>query len=164
MTEGNAPNRLTEQIEPCYNGLDFYARKREVILKMGRERPQETVVRETKRIAAGVACMLAVMFAVYACMGRMKPGVVIGGLAGGAYAVFNFFMLGMTVQKAAKETDETMARMRLRSSYSMRMVGAVLLGVIAFALPFVDGLSFVIPLLFPRATILLLQITGQIKD
>ena len=32
------------------------------------------------------------------------------------------------------------------------------------ALPFVDGLAAVIPLLFPRLTILALQRTGQIKD
>lgn len=129
-----------------------------------RERPQETVVRETKRIATGAACMLAVMCAVNAFMGRMSWAVLIGGLMGGAYGVLNFFLLGMTVQKVARETDEILARMRMRSSYSTRMVGAVIVGILAFALPFADGLSCVIALLFPRATILILQLTGQIKD
>ena len=131
---------------------------------MDHERPQETIVRETKRIAAGASLMLIAMFIVYICIGRMSPGVVIGGFMGSAYGVFSFFMLGMTMQKAVKETDETMARARIRTSYSMRMMGALILVVIAFALPFVDGLACMIPLLFPRATILVLQITGQIKD
>ena len=131
---------------------------------MERERPQETVVRETKRIAIGVGVLLIAMFIVFALMGRMTLGVAIGGLLGGAYGVFSFFMLGMTMQKAIRETDETMARARIRSSYSMRMMGALVVAVIAFALPFVDGLACMIPLLFPRATILLLQITGKIKD
>lgn len=131
---------------------------------MARERPQETIVRETKRIAIGVVLLVIAMCAVYAAMGRMTLGVALGGLLGGAYGVFNFFMLGMTVQKAMKETDESTARMRIRSSYSTRMVGAVIVAVAAFAIPFVEGLPCVIALLFPRLTILALQITGQIKD
>lgn len=131
---------------------------------MVRERPQESIVKGTKRIAIGVACMLVVMFVVYAIMGRMTLGVALGGLIGGAYGILNFFMLGMTIQKASRETDEMMARARIRSSYSMRMMGALIIGVIAFAIPFVDGLPCIIALLFPRITILIMQITGQVKD
>ena len=131
---------------------------------MERERPQETIVRETKRIAIGVCVLLIAMFIVYAARGRMSLGVLLGGLLGGAGGVINFFMLGMTMQKALGETDETMARMRIRSSYSMRMMGMVVLAVVAFAIPFVEGLPCVIALVFPRATILFLQITGQVKD
>ena len=131
---------------------------------MVRERPQESIVKGTKRIAIGVACMLVAMFVVYAIMGRMTLGVALGGLIGGAYGILNFFMLGMTIQKASRETDEMMARARIRSSYSMRMMGALIIGVIAFAIPFVDGLPCIIALLFPRITILIMQITGQVKD
>ena len=131
---------------------------------MVRERPQESIVKGTKRIAIGVSCMLVAMFVIYAIMGRMTLGVALGGLIGGAYGIFNFFMLGMTIQKATRETDEMMARARIRSSYSMRMMGALIISVIAFAIPFVDGLPCIIALLFPRATILIMQITGQVKD
>ncbi len=128
------------------------------------ERPQETVVRETKRIAIGVTCLLAVMLVVYAVIGRFSLGVVLGGVMGSVYGVFSFFMLGMTMQKALGDGDETMARARIRSSYSMRMVGAVIVTVLAFVIPFTEGLPCLIALLFPRLTILILQLTGQIKD
>lgn len=131
---------------------------------MAWERPQKTIVRETRRIAIGVAALIAVMMIVYALMGRFTFGVALGALMGGAYGVFNFFMLGMTIQRAGKETDEAVARARVRSSYSLRMLGAVAVAVIAFALPFAEGLPCVIALLFPRLTILALQLTGQIKD
>ena len=131
---------------------------------MGRVRPQPTVVRETKRIAVGVCAMVVVMLAVYFAMGRLSPGVALGALLGGAYGVLNFFLLGMTMQQAMQETDETMARARIRSSYSMRMMGAVVVAIIAFAVPFAEGLPCLIAMLFPRATILVLQLTGQIKD
>lgn len=133
---------------------------------MEHQKPQKTVLRETKRIAIGEVVLLAIMWIVYALTRRFSLAVVLGSLIGGAYAVFNFFMLGMTVQKAAQVQPDNaeMARMQMKSSYNMRMVGMLAVAVLAFALPFVDGLAAVIPLLFPRLTILALQLTGQIKD
>lgn len=128
------------------------------------EKPQQSIVKETKRIAVGTVIMLVVMLAVYAVLGKFTVGVLLGGLLGTAYAIFNFFMLGMTLQKAASMTDQQMAHMKVRSSYSTRMIGMLVLAVVAFALPFVEGIPCLIALLFPRATIFALQVTGQIKD
>ncbi|MFQ7095794.1 MAG: ATP synthase subunit I [Christensenellales bacterium] len=128
------------------------------------EKPQQSIVKETKRIGVGTVIMLVVMLAVYAVLGKFTVGVLIGGLLGSAYAIFNFFMLGMTLQKAASMTDQQMAHMKVRSSYSTRMIGMLILAVVAFALPFVEGIPCLIALLFPRATIFVLQVTGQIKD
>lgn len=128
------------------------------------EKPQQSIVKETKRIAVGTVIMLVVMLAVYAVLGKFTVGVLLGGLLGSVYAIFNFFMLGMTLQKAASMTDQQMAHMKVRSSYSTRMIGMLILAVVAFALPFVEGIPCLIALLFPRATIFVLQVTGQIKD
>lgn len=128
------------------------------------EKPQQSIVKETKRIGIGTVIMLVVMLAVYAVLGKFTVGVLLGGLLGSAYAIFNFFMLGMTLQKAASMTDQQMAHMKVRSSYSTRMIGMLILAVVAFALPFVEGIPCLIALLFPRATIFVLQVTGQIKD
>ena len=128
------------------------------------EKPQQSIVKETKRIGVGTVIMLVAMLAVYAVLGKFTVGVLLGGLLGSAYAIFNFFMLGMTLQKAASMTDQQMAHMKVRSSYSTRMIGMLILAVVAFALPFVEGIPCLIALLFPRATIFVLQVTGQIKD
>ena len=128
------------------------------------EKPQQSIVKETKRIGVGTVIMLVVMLAVCAVLGKFTVGVLLGGLLGSAYAIFNFFMLGMTLQKAASMTDQQMAHMKVRSSYSTRMIGMLILAVVAFALPFVEGIPCLIALLFPRATIFVLQVTGQIKD
>ena len=128
------------------------------------EKPQQSIVKETKRIGVGTVIMLVVMLAVYAVLGKFTVGVLLGGLLGSAYAIFNFFMLGMTLQKAASMTDQQIAHMKVRSSYSTRMIGMLILAVVAFALPFVEGIPCLIALLFPRATIFVLQVTGQIKD
>ena len=128
------------------------------------EKPQQSIVKETKRIGVGTVIMLVVMLAVYAVLGKFTVGVLLGGLLGSAYAIFNFSMLGMTLQKAASMSDQQMAHMKVRSSYSTRMIGMLILAVVAFALPFVEGIPCLIALLFPRATIFVLQVTGQIKD
>lgn len=135
-------------------------------LAMDHQKPQETVRRETKRIAIGQMVFFVIMLIVYGVLGRFSLAVLLGGLIGSAYAVLNFFMLGMTVQKVAAMQPENaeLARMQMKSSYNSRMVGMLLVTVLCFALPFVDGLSALIPLMFPRLTILILQITGQVKD
>ena len=128
------------------------------------EKPQQSIVKETKRIGVGTVIMLVVMLAAYAVLGKFTVGVLLGGLLGSAYAIFNFFLLVMTLHKAASMTDQQMAHMKVRSSYSTRMIGMLILAVVAFALPFVEGIPCLIALLFPRATIFVLQVTGQIKD
>lgn len=138
----------------------------DIVRIMEHQKPQETVRRETGRIAMGQGILLAVMLIVYGVLGRFSLAVLLGGLIGSAYAVLNFFMLGMTVQRVAQLQPEQaeLARMQMKSSYNSRMVGMLLVAVLCFALPFVDGLSALISLMFPRLTILALQLTGQIKD
>ena len=136
---------------------------------MNFQRPQETVLRETKRIAVGVFSMLAIMLVVYAALGRFSLAVVLGGALGAAYAVLNFYMLGVTVQRVADradsgEQDEKIAKARMKSSYTTRMVLMVGVVIVAFVLPFVDVLACIIPMLFPRLTILALQLTGKVKS
>ena len=48
------------------------------------EKPQQSIVKETKRIAVGTVIMLVVMLAVYAVLGKFTVGVLLGGLLGSA--------------------------------------------------------------------------------
>ncbi|MBQ7486251.1 MAG: ATP synthase subunit I [Clostridia bacterium] len=127
-------------------------------------KPQESIVRETKRIAIGSGICFVIMMIVYILIGQFSVGVLLGGLIGTAYAVFNFFQLGMSIQRATSLTDTDMAARQMRGSYSMRMAGLLLVCVVCFVVPFLEGIPCMIAMLFPRATILVLQMTGQIKD
>ena len=44
------------------------------------EKPQQGIVKETKRIAIGTVIMLIVMLVVYAVLGRFTIGVLLGAL------------------------------------------------------------------------------------
>ncbi|MBR1711282.1 MAG: ATP synthase subunit I [Clostridia bacterium] len=127
-------------------------------------KPQESIVRETKRIAIGSIICFFIMMIVYLCIHQLTYKVVLGGIIGTAYAIFNFYLLGMTIQKAAALNDPDLAQRQVRSSYSSRMAGWLLVCVLCFVLPFTEGIPCMVAMLFPRITIFVLQITGQIHD
>ena len=61
-------------------------------------KPDRSVLRETGRVAVGTLCAVAVMLAVYACIGRLDMRVALGGIYTGLLGVANFFTMGLTVQ------------------------------------------------------------------
>lgn len=126
-------------------------------------RVQEATRRETGHIALGVLAFSAVMQLVFLAIGRWSLGVLWGNLLGGGFAIANFFFLGLTVQKIAGEADEKRAKLKLQGSYSLRMLLTLAVIVLAIKLPFIAWPAAVIPLLFPRLTILAMQMLGMYK-
>lgn len=126
-------------------------------------RVQEATRRETGHIALGVLAFSAAMHLVFLALGRWELGVLWGNLLGGGFAVCNFFLLGLTVQTIANDTDEKRAKLKLQGSYSLRMLLTLAVIVLAVKLPFVTWPAAVIPLLFPRLTILAMQMMGMYK-
>ncbi len=124
---------------------------------------QQATRRETGHIALGVLAFSAVMHLVFLVIGRWELGVLWGNLLGGGFAVGNFFLLGLTVQSIANDTDQKRAKLKLQGSYTGRMLLMLLVVVLAVKLPFIVWPAAVIPLLFPRLTILAMQLMGVYK-
>lgn len=124
-------------------------------------RVQEATRRETGHIALGVLAFSAVMHLVFLALGRWSLGVLWGNLMGGGFAVLNFFLLGLTVQVIAGEKDEKRAKLKLQGSYTLRMLLTLGIIVLAIKLPFVTWPAAVVPLFFPRLTILAMQMLGM---
>ncbi|MBO5798212.1 MAG: hypothetical protein J6R77_07730 [Clostridia bacterium] len=110
------------------------------------------VRRETWYIAAWVAVMSVLMQAVFLIIGRWDYTVLLGNLLGGGAAVGNFFLLGLTVQKAVGQ-DPAEVALRVRRSQSLRMLGLFLVALIGWLLPCFSIWTSVIPFLFPRVAI-----------
>ncbi len=89
--------------------------------------------------------------------------VFLGGIGGGLIAVLNFFLMGLTVQKVAASTDEDAARMKMKASYSQRMLLQMLWVVAAIALPCFQFVAGILPLLFPSLGIKLHSIIFKKK-
>ena len=131
------------------------------------ENVQPAVRKETKKVAVstiiGVVLMWVAIFILHMVTPENVPfdyTVFLGGIGGGVIAVLNFFLMGLTVQKVAATSDEDAARMRMKSSYSQRMMMQMLWVIIAIVAPCFWFVSGILPLLFPSLGI---KITGILK-
>lgn len=124
---------------------------------------QETVKRETLHIAEGTLVFSVLMNVIFLLFNKWDMTVLWGTLLGGGYAVINFFLLGLSVQKMAAEESEKKGKLVLQLSYSLRMLATVAVAALGILLPCFSWVATVIPLLFPRLTILAMQILGVYK-
>lgn len=124
---------------------------------------QKAAKRETLHIAAGTLVFSAAMNGVFALLGRWDPTVLWGTLLGGGFAVLNFILLALSVQKLAAETDEKRGKAWMQTSYQLRMLATVVVGIIGVSVPCFHWVAVLIPLLFPRITILAMQLLGMYK-
>ena len=123
------------------------------------------VKQETMRIASGTAIGVVLMWVVFFFLHQVNPEkipfdytVFLAGIGGFMFAAGNFFFMGLAVQKAAAATDEDTARMRIKASYSQRMLIQmlwVILAIVATCFHFVAGIA---PLLFPGTGIKIMGI------
>lgn len=143
---------------------------------MGRARPakrmtgrwlamklQEATKRETLHIAVGTLAFSVIMNGVFALLGKWDMTVLWGTLLGGGFAVANFFFLALSVQKLATETEEKKGKAWMQMSYNMRMLATVIVGIVGVSVPCFSWVAVLIPLLFPRVTILAMQLLGMYK-
>lgn len=123
---------------------------------------QPSTRKEVKRISAGVLIGSALMVAVFAAVGKFTLDVLWGALLGDAVAIGNFIYLCLSVQKAAAG-DEVKARLVMRTSYTLRMLVVVAALAVGMAVDTFHWLAVIIPLLLPRITIFVLQLTGAYR-
>ncbi len=121
------------------------------------------VKKETTHIALGTSIGVVIMLIVFAVLHRFNAGVLVSALIGGALAVINFFMLGITVQKISDGQSEERGRKWMQFSYNMRMLVMVVWLIIAITVPFLNWVAAAVPMLMPRLTIGVMQITGMYK-
>ena len=63
------------------------------------------VFRETAAVAIGQALCTAAMIGIFALLGKYDLTVLWGGIAGAAVATANFFLMALTVQRAAEKMN-----------------------------------------------------------
>lgn len=108
---------------------------------------------ETKHIAIGVVAMSLVMEIVFLVMGKFDYTVLLGNLLGGGYAILNFFLMAMAVQKSVHRDTPEEAKLVVQNSYTKRLLLLAAVLIAGFKLPYFYWVAVVIPLLFPRITI-----------
>ena len=147
---------------------------------------QPAVRQETAKIALGTAVLTLIMISVFMILGRFDWTVLTGALLGWAAAVGNFFLMALTVQKAADEMkptaqpaadeddkeeeddgeekpeaplseDAKRGKQRIQLSYTLRMLGLGVIAILGVTLPWFQSVAVLLPMLFPRIVIMLLN-------
>ena len=112
----------------------------------------ETVLKETKFIAFSTLILSALMQAVFLIIGKWDITVLFGNLLGGGFAVLNFFLMGLTVQKAVM-LDEKEAKNSIKISQTYRTLLMIVVAALGVALSCFNTWAAIIPLFFPRIAI-----------
>ena len=112
----------------------------------------ETVRKETVYIALVTLILSMLMQSVFLIIHRWDYTVLLGNLLGFAAGVLNFFLMGLTVQKAVL-LDEEAAKKKVQISQMLRMVMLIAFAVIAGVIKCFNLAAFVITLLFPRVAV-----------
>ena len=116
---------------------------------------QKSVLREVRHIAIGTVACTAVQLAAFALLGRLD------GAVGAGFAVFNFVLLGFTMQRAAGNAEK--AKQIAQFSYSVRMLLTCVVAILGFQLGALNGVATALALFFPRITISVMQLLGFYK-
>lgn len=123
-----------------------------------------TVKKETGYVAIAEAILIIVMLAVYLIISKFTLNVLFAALISGSVAVLNFFVMGLTVQKAVTVEDDSDRRKLIRSSQLLRLLVMGVIVIICAVFPKLDIFALFIPLFFPRLFAQARGIYGAVKD
>ncbi|MBQ9428040.1 MAG: hypothetical protein IJU41_00700 [Clostridia bacterium] len=120
-----------------------------------------TVKKETAYIAFFTVLLSLLTESVFLILGKWDFKVLFGNLLSGCAAVLNFFLLGLTVQRAVQK-DEKEAKTVLRFSQTYRTIGLLICGGVGVY--FFNPVTALLPLFFPRIAILFRPILNKRGD
>ncbi len=78
--------------------------------------------------------------------------LILGGIYGNVFCVLNFWLLGVTAQIAVRKSPKS-AQTYMNFMYCLRYLGLFFVMTAAALLPFINLLTALIPLLFPKIVI-----------
>lgn len=97
--------------------------------------------------------MTAVMLIVFLVLNKIDYTVLLGSLVGAGYAVLNFFLMGLAVQRSVLKKTPEEAKLVLQNSYTKRLLLLVAVVIIGIKVPYFNWITVVVPQFFPRITI-----------
>lgn len=113
---------------------------------------EPAVKKETAYIAGWSLLLSVVMELVFWAVGAMDYTVPLGNLLGVAASLLNFFLMGLTIQKAVG-LEEKAASAKMKLSQMLRMLMVLVLAVLGLALPCFHTVAVLVPFFFPRIAI-----------
>ena len=119
---------------------------------------EQAVKNETKHIGLGVGAMCVLMLVVFAVIGQFDYTVLLGTVLGGGFAVLNFFLMALAVQRSVSQRDPAKAKKITQSSYTKRLLLLAAVLVVGIKVPYFHWVATIVPLFFPRITIFIMTL------
>ena len=110
------------------------------------------VLKETKYILLWELILSILMQAVFLVIGEWDYTVLLGNILSASAAVLNFFLMGISIQKAL-EKDENDAKKTIKLSQSYRFLFLIVVLAVGVSVPCFNLWAVLIPILFPRIAI-----------
>ena len=105
----------------------------------------QTVLETTRYIGLCTLVLSALMQAVFLVLGRWNITVLLGNALGGGVAVLNFFLMGLTVQKAVV-LEEKEAKSAMKVSQLYRNLMLIVTAVVGIAVSIFNSIAVIVPL------------------
>lgn len=121
-----------------------------------------TVIKETLYISAWVLILSIITQAVFLIIQRWDYTVLLGNLLSGTASVLNFFLMGLTVQKAVTK-EEKEAKTALKFSQLYRFLFLIIVTIIGIVAPCFNNWTVIIPIFFPRIALLFRPLIDKAK-
>lgn len=123
--------------------------------------------KELSRIAVGIAICDVLLIAGLFLLSQFGIGtfsyrIFVGALGGSLVALLNFTVMCLTVQNAVNFEDKKKMKSFFQASYNGRLLLQALWVILCFVIPHIHIVAGAVPLLFPSAIILYLQLRGKL--
>lgn len=128
---------------------------------------RKDILRQTGEIALGVALCTGLMLVIYYGIGKFSMQVLWGAVAGFALGVLNFLIMAVMACRAAdkaQEQDVNAGKVLMQGSYFARLVLLFAVLVVLVKTGWCDPLAMVIPLVFVRPVITVMELMIKKKS
>ena len=123
---------------------------------------QKSIKTETLRLAAGLLAADVLVCVVFLLCHAFDYTVVLGALFGSAVAVGNFFLLGVTMQRAADRDSGQKKAVQL--SYTLRMLMIAAAIVLGYLIPFFQLYAVLAPIVLATPVLLIMQAIAKKRE
>lgn len=128
---------------------------------------RKQILRQTGEIALGVALCAGLMLVIYYGIGKFSMQVLWGAVAGFVLGVLNFLIMAVMACRAAdkaQEQDVNAGKVLMQGSYFARLVLLFAVLVVLVKTGWCDPLAMVIPLVFVRPVITVMELMIKKKS
>ena len=128
---------------------------------------QASSKKELSRIAVGILICDILMIAALFLLSQFGIGtfsyrIFVGAIGGSLIAIANFAIMCLTVQKSVEYDDQKKMKAFFQASYNGRLMLQALWVIVCFLVPHIHIIAGAVPLLFPSAIIMYLQMKGKL--